>query len=65
MLHFVHEQAQEKVCLSSRLIVECCCNAGEGDLAADGQRHRASPEDPQTLEQIRHLKHGCCVVMLR
>lgn len=36
----------------------------EGD-AAEGQKQRHSPEDPDTLEQIRNLKHGCCVVMLR
>lgn len=33
--------------------------------AAEGQAQRYSPEDPSTLEQIRNLKHGCCIVMLR
>ena len=38
-----------------------------GDLkgAAEAQKQRYSPEDPSTLEQIRNLKHGCCIVMLR
>ena len=41
--------------------------ASVGDLtgAAEAQRQRYSPEDPDTLEQIRNLKHGCCIVMLR
>ncbi|KAA6424209.1 MAG: tRNA (cytosine-5-)-methyltransferase NSUN2 [Trebouxia sp. A1-2] len=29
------------------------------------QKPRHTPEDSHTLEQIRGLKHGCCVVMLR
>ena len=33
--------------------------------AAEAQGQRYAPEDPDTLEQIRNLKHGCCVVMLR
>lgn len=41
--------------------------ASVGDLtgAAEAQKQRYSPEDPSTLEQIRNLKHGCCIVMLR
>lgn len=33
--------------------------------AAEAQKQRYSPEDSSTLEQIRNLKHGCCIVMLR
>lgn len=41
-------------------------DAGEGEQgAADEQKQRYSPEDPGTLEQIKNLQHGCCVVMLR
>ena len=40
-----------------------CIGGMVGAAEAQGQRH--APEDPDTLEQIRNLKHGCCVVMLR
>ncbi|DBA68056.1 TPA: hypothetical protein ACH3X2_014076 [Trebouxia sp. C0005] len=41
--------------------------AGDGAELAGGepQKPRHTPEDSHTLEQIRGLKHGCCVVMLR
>ena len=41
----------------------CCAGRLLGAAEAQGQRH--SPEDPDTLHQIRNLRHGCCIVMLR
>lgn len=41
-------------------------NAAELEqLATEGQKQRYTPEDPDTLEQIKNLNHGCCIVMLR
>ncbi|DBB17237.1 hypothetical protein WJX82_009382 [Trebouxia sp. C0006] len=41
--------------------------AGDGGEPAgvEPQKPRHTPEDSHTLDQIRNLKHGCCVVMLR
>ncbi|KAL3143427.1 hypothetical protein ABBQ38_002248 [Trebouxia sp. C0009 RCD-2024] len=66
----VKKEAAEKpadVTASSDVTAEDGQAHVEGGLrgAAEGQVQRYSPEDPSTLEQIRNLKHGCCIVMLR
>lgn len=45
--------------------VRCCSGDGAELAGGEPQKPRHTPEDSHTLEQIRGLKHGCCVVMLR
>jgi len=45
--------------------VRCCSGDGGEPAGVEPQKPRHTPEDSHTLDQIRNLKHGCCVVMLR
>ena len=48
------------------LKTEPVLNIGATDpLAPEEPKQRYTPQDPSTLEQIKNLHHGCCVVMLR
>lgn len=45
--------------------VRWCSGDGGEPAGGEPQKPRHTPEDSHTLDQIRNLKHGCCVVMLR
>ena len=38
---------------------------GKGKGAKKSQKPRPEPQDPATLAQLKQLRLGCCVVMLR
>ena len=38
---------------------------GKGKGAKKPQKPRPEPQDPATLAQLKQLRLGCCVVMLR
>ena len=57
--------AADQPLLQPKVEAEVADGKGKGKGPREPQKPRPEPQDPATLTQLKQLRLGCCVVMLK